>query len=147
MTYIFTGFFIHDIDLGNINSIELSQIDGDSVIKEIEKPFHGLGVRLPNYDHLRQKANDIRIGAIKDWATRLGFHEGKWIFLEYICWGGRLESVMGLVHNDTGNFVYISSDDYQDVDKVYTELMAHFGVSENHAMDFPPFYRKFWGTY
>ena len=62
MTYIFTGFFIHDIDLGNINSIELSQIDGDSVIKEIEKPFHGLGVRLPNYDHLRQKANDIRIG-------------------------------------------------------------------------------------
>ncbi len=147
MTYIFTGFFIHDINLGKINSTELSQIDGDSVIKEIVKPFHGLGIRLPNYDYLRQKTNDIKIDEIKDWATRLGFYEKRWIFLEYICWGGQLDSVMGLVHHNTGDFINLSSDDYEDVDKVYTELMVHFGVSEDHAMDFPPFYRKFWGTY
>lgn len=147
MTYIFTGFFIHHVDLDNIDSIELSRIDGDSVIKVIEKPFHGLGIRLPNYDYLRKKADDVKISEIKDWATRLGFQGRKWIFLEYICWGGQLDSVMGTIHQETGEFTHLSSDDNQNADKVYLELMALFEVSKEDAIDFPPFYRKFWEAY
>jgi hypothetical protein len=145
MTYLFKGYFIQGFDAEKIDLHDLAVIDNDAVVKEIENPFLGVGIRIPNYPV--QQNENISADKIINLAERLGFSEKKWIFLDYQCWGGNLADVMGFVHTGSGNFELLSSDNNQDANMVYKELMVHFGVAEKAAFDFPPFYRGFWGIY
>ncbi len=145
MTYLFKGYFIQDFDATQIDLQNLAMIDSDSVIKEIENPFSGLGIRIPNY--IIQQNENMGVDEITKLAERLGFGDKKWIFLDYLCWGGSLTDVMGFVHTKSGNFGPLSSDNGQDANTVYIGLMSRFGVTEREAFDFPPFHRGFWGIY
>ncbi len=145
MTYLFKGYFIQDFDVKKINVYDLAVMDSDAVVKEIENPFLGVGIRIPNFPI--QQSENMGANEIIGLAERLGFGEKKWIFLDYLCWGGSLTDVVGIVHIESGHFEPLSSDSGQDANAVYIRLMAHFGVTEQAAFDFPPFYRGFWGSY
>jgi hypothetical protein len=83
--YEFAGFLASSIP----RPVHLSD---NAVWRDIDAPFVGVGIRLPEL--LENAPTRIEIEAI---ARRLGISEAdRWLYLTYMCWGGELEFVYGL---------------------------------------------------
>lgn len=133
MAYQFHGFFIDKVQ-GN-----QSHISSDTnVIRNIDAPFSGLGVRLS-----QPPARDL--ATILELAAKMTLpRDCVWIYLDYACWGGLVESVWGYVHGTETSYGPLYDCSYTATES-FQELMQAFGVLPKQALDFTPFRRGFWG--
>jgi hypothetical protein len=69
----------------------------------------------------------------------------RWVYLDYVCWGGDIDFVYGLGSQDGVPFGPVKESDHDKVEAAYTGLMENFGVSTADALRFEPFMRGFWG--
>jgi hypothetical protein len=135
MTYIFTGFFA----TSPIKSP--SQLPEHAVWREITHPFIGIGLLLPDFEHAEEKESYIL-----DLASKFGFSlTSRWIFLDYVCWAGNIDSVYGFGCVEGEQFGPIEESNYENVENAYVEIMSRIGVSANDALYFEPFVRGYWG--
>jgi hypothetical protein len=135
MAYWFTGFFAQP------RIVAADTPPPGALWKEIVSPFLGVGVRLPQ--QYGEKPEAVKIEAI---AEQLGFDTAEsWIFLHYVCWGGRIDFVYGLGQRRGVKFGPVEESDLSKVKDVYIRLMAQFGIPADVALDFEPFKRGYWG--
>ncbi len=135
MSYQFAGFFVKGFEK---DKLVLSDIEFD--VKSIENPFCGIAIRFPEYF-----GKQPELKKVCDLSVSLGFGKSaEWIFLVYDCWAGQIDYVWGFVHTSRGDLGPFSDSSFENVKQVYIELMAHFGISKDRSLDFPPFYRGFW---
>ena len=132
--YRFIGFFARPV------IDRPATLPSGVVWREITAPFTGVGVRSPGLanhepgpDEARQLLAEVGLGRAADW-----------LFIKYVTWAGRIESVYGLGSSGNRAFGPGGSDD-DTSQPTYLELMGAFGVSEADALNFPPFVRRFWG--
>jgi len=69
----------------------------------------------------------------------------RWIYLEYVCWGGGIDSVYGLGSHNGESFGPFYADEMAKVDGVFGDLMSRFGVALPSGNFFEPFVRGYWG--
>ena len=112
-----------------------------AVWRQISAPFAGVGVRL---EHLSgKKPAPDRVEAL---ARQLGIARATdWLYLTYVCWAGRVDSVYGLGVRGGRLFGPIVESAVRLARDAYLELMGEFGVGPADALRFPPFERGFWG--
>jgi hypothetical protein len=112
-----------------------------AVWREIEAPFAGTGVRIPE---LVGKSPEVEV--VQKLAEALGLGASRtWLYITYDCWGGQIDSVYGLGLAKGASFGPIEEDSRAGVKGTFTQLMAHLGLTPEQAMQFPPFERGFWG--
>ncbi|MCV2423665.1 hypothetical protein [Paucibacter sp. DJ2R-2] len=135
MTYQFAGF------LAPGSVVRPTQVPAGAVLREIQTPFVGVGVMLPNL--IGKVMHEAQVFEI---ASSLGFDSTKnWLFLQYDCWGGQIDFAYGLGSSGGERFGPIEESALDNVQDVYVGLMAKVGIGENEALDFQPFERGFWG--
>jgi hypothetical protein len=101
----------------------------------------GVGVRLPELCgksitpfEVEQLRSDVGLGQASDW-----------IYLMYDCWAGRIDAVYGLGGAAGQEFGPHEESNVEKAKAAFVELMGMFGVRPADAINFPPFYRDFWG--
>jgi hypothetical protein len=114
-----------------------------AVWREITAPFVGVGVRLPtSFNRNALPAPD----AVQVLARSLGvIAANRWLYLDYVCWGGDIDSVYGLGSRDGVPFGPVEESNLDRVKAVYVGLMGHLGITEAEALRFEPFTRGYWG--
>ena len=137
MAYRFTGFFARP-------SVECpTTLPAGAVWRETPVPFIGVGVRVrvfgladdePKPDEARRLLAEVGLSDATDW-----------LYLNYVTWAGRIDSVYGLGASGGREFGPISESDVDKTRAAYLELMDAFGVAAADALNFPPFVRGFWG--
>jgi hypothetical protein len=133
--YRFTGFFARP-------AIERpATLPARAVWRELAAPFVGVGVSLsgladdePGPDEARRLLAEVGFGGVADW-----------LFINYVTWAGRIESVYGLGSSGGRAFGPVGGTADDKVREAYLELMGAFGVVPADALNFPPFVRGFWG--
>ena len=136
MSYRFLGFLVRDI------STPPKELPKAAVWRPITEPFAGIGVRWnPDAEQLPKLSDaDAR-------AEQLGLDSaGDWLFLDYSCWAGRIDSVRGQGRRGMQSLGPVDETDVDKAQEVYVDLMNTFGVAPEDALAFPPFTRGFWGT-
>lgn len=68
-----------------------------------------------------------------------------WLYLSYVTWAGRIDSVYGLGSVVGRAFGPVSESDEDKTQAAYLALMRAFGVAPADARNYPPFVRGFWG--
>jgi hypothetical protein len=135
MAYWFAGFFARP------PVARPAALPPGACWKAIAEPFDGIGVRLPDLE-----GEEPPVETIEALAKQFGLGGATtWVYLTYTCWAGRVDSVYGLVRTPQEQFGPLGESDGDKVRQAYLDLMARFGVAEHDALDFPPFYRGFWG--
>ena len=127
MAYRFTGFF------ARLMIDAPPALPTGAVWRVVTDPFDGVGVRLPD---------GIEEGHRLRHEVGLSAAEG-WLFLEYACWGGRIDYVHGRGVRGGREFGPIRED--RDAKAAFLFLMRSFGIEDADALDFAPFHRGFWG--
>jgi hypothetical protein len=69
----------------------------------------------------------------------------RWIYLEYVCWGGSIDFVYGLGSRDSQPFGPAEESEMSKVDAVFISLMNQFGVALAEGTYFEPFVYGYWG--
>ncbi len=135
MAYWFTGFFARPI-------IELpAAFVGTTVWRAIAVPFVGVGIRLPGLTN-----DEPGIAEARGLLAEVGLVGATdWIYLKYVTWAGRIDSVYGLGSSGGHEFGPVSETDLDKARNAYLELMDKFGIAPAEAVNFPPFVRGFWG--
>lgn len=135
MAYEFTGFFARPAVPQPV------ALPPGAVWREIAAPFSGIGVRLPgSADRLLPPPE------VEALARQFGLGAAdRWVYLNYVCWGGDIDFVYGFGWHCGTAFGPIQEDARDAVEAVYTGLMGRFGVAAADALNFPPFIRGFWG--
>ena len=137
MAYWFTGFFARP----TVQRPETLPRGG--VWRDIATPFLGVGVRLSASGDDEELANPADVQAL---AGQLGlFAADSWVYLSYVCWGGRIDFVYGLGCRDGVPFGPVEESAHDKVKAAYTDLMEQFGISAADALRFEPFVRGYWG--
>jgi len=137
LTYSFDGFFARPA-IRRPASIPL-KVNW----RQIVTPFVGIGLRLPDSDDGFDDRPPPAI--IQNLAREFGLNNAdSWIYLNYICWGGRIDSVYGLGACHGIPFGPVAESDGDQVERAYVSLMTQFGVSADNALHFEPFIRGFW---
>jgi hypothetical protein len=111
-----------------------------AVWRAIDTPFRGVGLLLPESFGRTQD-----VAAVWQLSQQFGFASADWLYLTYLCWGGRIDFVYGFGSRDGRAFGPITESAPDAVQGAYTRLMNEFGVSAADALNFPPFVRGFWG--
>jgi hypothetical protein len=132
--YWFSGFFAR-------TAIRRpATLPAKAVWREITAPFTGVGVRLPALsddkpgpEQARRLLGELGLGGAANW-----------LFINYVTWAGRIDSVYGLGSSDGRVLGPISESGPDAAQAAYLELMGAFGVSEADALHFAPFVRGFW---
>jgi hypothetical protein len=133
--YQFAGFFAKP-------ALERpDELPPNTVWREISSPFVGVGVRLPDLIGKAPRQSEI-FRLLK--AVGLG-RAASWLYINYTCWGGRIDSIYGLGMHGRRFFGPVKETDLSIVRDDYVDLMSEFGVQEADALNFPPFKRGFWG--
>lgn len=133
MTYHFAGF----LAASRIKQPE--RLPERAVWREIDRPFAGVGLRLPEFIGERPEP-----AVVSRFADELGFATShSWLYLTYTCWGGVVDFVFGFGAKNGHPFGPLESDEHAE--DIYVELMSKLGVNEKSALDFEPFRRGFWG--
>ncbi len=135
MAYWFTGVFTRpDCEPGK-------SLPSDVQLRMISEPFVGAGLRMasqravkPNHDSVQRLLVECGIVDVVNW-----------LFLDYVTWAGRIDSVYGLGLVDGQAFGPIDESEDEHVESAYLSLMGTFGVSSLDALSFSPFVRGFWG--
>ena len=135
MAYWFAGFFVRP-------TLERPAVlPGTVVWREIVAPFVGVGVRLPGLtqdkpgpDEAWRLLAEVGLGGSTDW-----------LYLNYVTWAGRIDSVYGLGAASGREFGPASESGVDKARAAYLGLMGWFGVAPADALRFPPFARGFWG--
>jgi hypothetical protein len=134
MAYTFSGFFAKP------KLPRPESLPPDSVWREIDEPFHGIGIRLPRFERVPLET-DVEL-----LTNELALNNAeRWIFLHYLCWGGSIDFVYGVGATNGIRFGPMEESARSRVDEAFFTLMAEFGVSREHAQLFEPFKRGFWG--
>lgn len=134
MPYRFAGF------LARPAVARPAALPGGVIWREITAPF--VGVRLPASDIYEESLAPDDVHAL---TRSLGIIAAeRWLFLDYLCWGGSLEFVYGLGSGDGRPVGPVEVSDIDEVEHAYVRLMAHIGVSEADALFFEPFTRGYW---
>jgi hypothetical protein len=131
--YRFTGFFVRP-------AIERpAALPAGVIWREVAAPFAGVGVYLPGLvgkkpglDEARQLLAEVGLNGAADW-----------LFIDYVTWAGRIDSVSGLGSSGGRAFGPVAESDGEKTRAAYLKLMGAFGVAEVDAFDFPPFVRGF----
>jgi hypothetical protein len=123
-----------------------SALPPGAVWRNVEAPFLGVGVRLSGW--VEDRPGEL---SPQEMASGLGIAAAEdWLYIEYFCWGGVLESVSGIGSRGGRAFGNISAGSERPwlnegvVRTSYTTLMAEFGVAEADALSFPPFVHGYW---
>jgi hypothetical protein len=134
--YEFTGFFAKPA------VPRPESLPPGAVWRDVAAPFAGVGVRLPaSDDRLLLAPSDA-----EPFIRQLGLDAADcWVYLTYVCWGGKLDFVYGFGSCSGMLFGPIKEDDQDAVDAAYTGLMERFGVCAEGALNFDPFRRGYWG--
>jgi hypothetical protein len=111
-----------------------------AVWRVIGAPFRGVGLLLPE-----PFSRTPEVPEVWQLAHQLGLAGADWLYLTYLCWGGRIEFVYGFGACGDRTFGPVQESDPHAVEGAYTVLMGEFGVSAADAHYFPPFVRGFWG--
>jgi hypothetical protein len=137
MAYRFAGFFARPM-------IERpAALPGTVVWREITVPFVGVGVRLPVTGFGDDEPVPAEAGRL---LAEVGLNRATdWVYLNYVTWAGRIDSVYGLGSSGGREFGPVSESDGDKTRTAYLALMDSFGVSQADALNFPPFVRGFWG--
>jgi hypothetical protein len=135
MAYQFAGFFIKG------KTHQLLELPNNAVVRQITSPFDGFGMRLPAYigqtvtmEDVLQLSNSIGVS-----------QSAEWIFIQYDCFGGQIDSVSGVTCSQACPSPYKEDSNYDTVQQSFLNLMQSFGVDHQDAINFPPFKRGFWG--
>jgi hypothetical protein len=137
VAYEFAGFFARPTVL------RPNVLPEGAVWRTITAPFVGIGVRLPTTDDPVVLPTPADVQAL---ARSLGvFATDRWVYLNYVCWGGDIDFVHGLGSRDGVTFGPVEESDLDKVEAAYTGLMENFGISKVDALQFEPFTRGFWG--
>jgi hypothetical protein len=135
MGYQFAGFFIA-AEMPKPESLPKA-----ATWREIESPFRGVGILLPN---LIGKV--VQSAQVQSLAQEIGIAAGMtWLFLQYDCWGGEIDFVFGLGVAAGMPFGPVEESALSLVEAAYTRVMGQFGISAEAALNFAPFKRGFWG--
>lgn len=133
--YRFTGFFARPIFRPP------ATMTNGAVWREIGAPFTGIGVRLPPLVDQKIPLAEAR-RVLADYGLGGATH---WLYLSYVTWAGRIDSVYGLGAAGDREFGPVGEWDSDKTRAAYLELMSAFGVAEADALNFSPFVRGFWG--
>ena len=136
MAYRFTGFLAPGLD-----KVEAPQkLPADAVVRAIQVPFAGVGIALPSLIDKPLTAEHVLTLAAQ---TGIAAADA-WLFIDYETWG-RVDAVYacGSVGGDV--FGPVEDTNVETVEATYVAAMARVGIREQDALDFPPFYRGFWG--
>lgn len=115
----------------------------DAVWRAINTPFVGVGIRLQEFIDGDELPDPDRVTAIRE---RLGLGAAiDWLFIIYVCWGGRIDFVYGFGKQGERAFGPVKEFAGPKIEAVYLHLMGEFGVQPEDAMQFDPFVRGFWG--
>jgi hypothetical protein len=136
MSYYFTGFFASP-------AIERpAALPEGAIWRDIEAPFVGVGVRLPECDDAPLLSRDEVLGLLR----QVGLAEAhRWIYLHYVCWGGSIDFVHGMGSRDGESFGPAEECEMGKVDAVFVALMEQFGVTLSEGTYFEPFVYGYWG--
>lgn len=135
MAYRFTGFFARPV------MQPPASLPEGAVWREIRRPFRGVGVRLG--EMIGQIPSEAEVEPL---LARLGLDRADdWLFLSYDCWAGQIDSVYGFGSRGGRRFGPVHEEDWAKVEAAYVGLMEEFGISEDDALHFQPFWRGFWG--
>jgi hypothetical protein len=137
VSYRFNGFFARPpVD-------RPAALPEGAVWRDITAPFAGVGVRIrvtglgddePGPEEARKLLAAVGLIGASDW-----------VYLSYVTWAGRIDSVYGLGVSGGRAFGPVGESAHDKVRAAYLELMGAFGVAEADALNFPPFVRGFWG--
>ena len=133
MAYRFTGFLA--------KSPTHPTADVGTVWRNITTPFVGVGVRLESL-----LGESLPPDIVRTLAEQFAFTPATdWLFLNYVTWAGRIDSVYGLGVCGGREFGPVEEDNADRTRDAFLRLMSTFGVSADDALRFPPFERGFWG--
>lgn len=65
--------------------------------------------------------------------------------MQYDCFGGQIDYVFGVIQFRDHSIKTIEESNLESVQNVYLDFMRSFGLSDEDALNFPPFHRGFWG--
>ncbi|MCP3920987.1 MAG: hypothetical protein GY714_00225 [Desulfobacterales bacterium] len=135
MTYKFSGILTSDFYIEE--GIDLKDIYS---IRKIDSPFKGSGIYLPMYSD--RDPNEEEIIKI---VNSVGLSKSdNWLFINYICWAGRIDYVYAYL-NSCGKITGpVEESDLNKTSDLFVNIMEGFGVPKEKALDFKPFYRGFW---
>jgi len=138
VAYWFAGFFATDFP-------RPAALPEGVVWRDIASPFVGVGVRLSARCDAAPRPPLADVPAL---ARSLGLDAAaRWVYLDYVCWGGAINSVSGLGSRDGVPFGPVAESARDKVEDAYTGLMERFGVSKPDALRFEPFTRGYWGEH
>lgn len=137
MAYWFAGFFARP------SISQPNNLPADATWREIVEPFAGIGVRFTRFEG--KPPPESEVDAL---AEQLGLNAAEcWLFLDYACWAGRIDSVYGLGSRGGMRFGPLYETGASEmVDATFTKLMSQIDVSPEKAMRFAPFERGYWGN-
>lgn len=141
MAYEFTGFFARPL----VTSPD--SLPTGVVWRTIATPFVGVGIRLPEIDDQFSQLDELPSPSVLQYlASEFGLDAAAcWVYLRYVCWGGDIDFVYGLVCCEGELFGPVTESERGKVEGAYTSLMAKFGIPTETALHFEPFVRGYWG--
>ena len=136
MGYQFKGYFFKGFKVKHTTLLDKSY-----EIRTIEEPFQGSGILIEGL------SNMITLDEIVELAEKLPIPKNvDWLFIEYDCWAGRIDYILGLTCI-AGQINKLIEEDRMDfIDEAYIKLMQEFQISKEIAINFKPFERGFWGS-
>lgn len=137
MTYRFTGFLVPGLQ----NLAPAAALPNNAVVREIREPFSGVGIALPSLND-----KDTPPAEVLKIADGLGLaHANCWLFIQYVTWGGRIDSVYAIGAGHGHSFGPVEDSNGETVDDSFEKAMGHIGVNRDAAHRFEPFERGYWG--
>lgn len=107
--------------------------------KMMDAPFRGTAILLRLESH--PKIPEAEIAAILE---PLAVGDADWLYVEYCTWAGTIDSVRSFGIRNGAAMTSFDEEVLERNRSTYLQLMAEFGVSEEDALDFPPFRRGWW---
>ena len=136
MTYRFKGFFVRP-------AFRLrGDIPAGAIWREINSPFIGIGIRLPD-----DESDEVKLLTIDDILTlsrQLGFETANWVYLDYVCWGGQIDFNHGIASSN-GLISRTVKAEGEFAEAAFIQILEDFSIPSDVALNFEPFTRHYWG--
>ena len=133
MAYRFAGFF------ALTSTISSDDLLDQHVVRDVDQPFKGQGVLMPEYIGATPSKTDILL-----WSAKLRIDSADWMFIAYDCWAGHIDFVYAFGSCGDCAFGPIEEHDPDRTTDAFVLAMHNFGVKKDQALNFKPFERGFW---
>ena len=137
MSYRFAGFLAPSAT----EIIEVSSLPPDAIYRRVTTPFIGVGVSFPSMIG-EEPSND----EVNKLAVAIGITQARsWLYITYDTWAGSIDWMYAIGAQQGVEFGPINDSNLETVRDTFIDVMARIGLGTEHAVQFGPFSRGFWG--